>query len=140
MTKTFTELQALYLKGIDDMSVEDVRDFLELLKADSDAPFRNTRIPILERHLAQIERMSEAELAWERTWKAAAYEYIALTERWLKLGANWRPIGTALTVWEYEGERFYQWWSRSLITDNIEEARKADAILSEIIKRKKANE
>jgi len=140
LTKLFSELQALYLAGIENMSADDARAFLDLLSSDPDAPFRDTRIPILEHHLSQIERMSEAELAWERTWKAAAYEYIALTERWLKLGANWRPIGTALTVWEYEGERFYQWWSRSLITDNIEEARKADAKLSEIIKRKEASE
>ncbi len=111
MTKSFSEFQAQYLAGIENMSADDARAFLELLSSDPDAPFRDTRIPILERHLSQIERMSEAELAWERTWKAAAYEYIALTERWLKLGANWRPIGTALTVWEYEGERFYQWWS-----------------------------
>src|SRR5690606_23999092 len=131
---------ALYLEGIENMSAEDTRDFLALLNANPDAPFRNTRIPILERHLAIIDRMSEVELLRERTWRAAAREYVELTNRWLQLGANWRPIGTALTVWEYEGERFYQWWSRSLITDNIEEARKADAILSEIIKRKKATE
>src|SRR5690606_24736989 len=72
MTKTFSELQALYLEGMENMSAEDSRDFLELLKADSDAPFRNTRIPILERHLAIIDRMSEVELLRERTWRAAA--------------------------------------------------------------------
>lgn len=117
----FTKLQTQYLAGIENMSADDASRFLELLKADPEAPFRDTRIPILERHLSQIELMSEAELAWERTWRAAAQEYIELTERWLDLGATWRSIGTALTVWEYEG------------------ARKADARLAEIISRKQEN-
>lgn len=139
MTKLFSELQELYLAGIENMSADDARAFLDLLNADPDAPFRDTRIPILERHLSQIERQKHTELELERTWRAAAQEYVELTERWLELGARWRPIGTALTVWEYESERFYQWWSRTLITDNIEEARKADRRLVEIIQRKKAN-
>ncbi|MBS4195346.1 hypothetical protein [Lederbergia citri] len=134
-----TELQAKYLEGVETMSEEDARRFHEILVADEKASFRAVRLMKLERHLENIEATKRASDARERRWQAEANEYKTLTNQWLALGARWRPIGTALTVWEYEGERFYQWWSRTLITDNIEEARKADAKLAEIISRKQAN-
>lgn len=120
------------------MSEEDANHFLELLRADPDAPFRADRMAKLESYTKGIARAKLASKEWERTWKAAANEYIELTDKWLALGAKWRCKG-AYTVWEYDGERFYMWWSRTLVTDNIEGARKADARLAEIISRKQAN-
>lgn len=141
MTTIINELQAKYISHFitkeSEMSVVDAKVFLELLRNDMQAEFRDDRIKSLERYLVDVDRGELAKAAWEAKWKAAAYEYIALTERWESLGATWRNT-EALTKWEYEGIEFYRVWSRTLITENIIEARIADARLTEMVAQKEA--
>lgn len=137
MAKEFTELQAKYLAGVDTMLLADTERFLAVLKDAIGSPFRADRIAKLERHIAGIYRKERAEAEWENEWRTAAREYIALTDRWLALGAKWRCL-EALTKWEYEGVEFYRWWSRTYITDNIVEAREADVRLTRMIAEKEA--
>lgn len=140
----FSDLERKYIEHFvmraDEMTEEEAREFLALLLADTTNDYRERRIANLERYLTQIERNQQMAEKWEREWSAAAREYKALTDRWEMLGAKWRAIGTALTVWEYKGMEFYRWWSGSLITDNIVEARRADERLSEMIFREKEDE
>lgn len=132
MTKELRELQAKYLAGVETMSLVDAERFLAVLKDAIGSPYRADRIPKLERHIAGIYRTERSDADFENAWRTAAAEYIALTERWLALGASWRCLG-ALTKWEYGGVEFYRWWSRTNITDNIVEARKADTRLMALI-------
>lgn len=130
MTKDYMELQAKYIEG--SMCEEEIRAFLALLKSDIDAPFRNDRISKLERRLAEIAREKNSCNEYEHEWVESANEYKGLTEKWLELGARWCCIGN-LTRWHYNGEEFYRWWSRSLITDNIVNAREADKRLAKLV-------
>ncbi len=137
----FTKLQTQYLAGIENMSADDASRFLELLKADPEAPFRSKRIPALERHLANIKRMADAEQAWKDTWIPLALEDKATKERWLAAGASWRGWHI-WTIWEYEGTEFYRWsggFNRPCVTDEIKRVRAADAVLAELIRSKEAN-
>lgn len=141
MTKSFTELQALYIAGLDDMSVDDAEQFLAMLKADEDAPFRAERIPRLERHIDTIKRKSDAEEAWKATWVPLALEDKATKERWLAAGATWTCNGCA-TKWVYDGTEFYRWnggFNRPSVVDEIVNVRKADAKLAELIREKEAS-
>lgn len=127
----YKRIQGEYLNGVTAMPTEDIERFLTLNIGDIDAPYREERIKSLTNELNRRQSAIDAESAWETEWKAAAHEYIALTERWLSLGATWRNT-EALTKWEYEGTEFYRVWSRTLITENIVEARKADIKLTMI--------
>lgn len=129
-----------FIRKVERLTEDEAREFLAILRTDTTNDYRERRITNLDRYLAQLERNRQTAKKQEREWIAAAREYKALTERWEKLGAKWRAVGPALTVWEYNGTEFYRWWSGSLITDNIVEARRADERLTEMIFREKEDE
>ena len=141
MTKSFEELQAIYINGLDDMSAVDASLFLDMLLADENTPFREIRIPRLERHVASIKRSSDAEEAWKNTWIPLALEDKETKERWLAAGATWECV-ESVTKWFYDGTEFYRWYggfNRPSVVVEILNVRKADERLSSMLKEKESN-
>lgn len=120
------------------MSALDAALFLDMLRADEDAPFRAERIPRLERHIGAIKRRADTEEAWQAEWIPLALEDKATKERWLAAGATW-TCDENVTKWTYDGTEFYRWYggfSRPSVVDEIVNVRKADERLAEIIREK----
>lgn len=131
----YKQLQGIYLQEPSAMSSEELSTFLEMNQADPSAPFREARIKMLEREIKARESLSDAERRWHEEWTAAALEYKALTEKWEVAGAKWRSLGS-MVIWEYHGERFYHWFSGSMILENIGKARTADEIFKVLLSEK----
>lgn len=136
----FRRLQAQYVSDFDAMDTDDLKAFLALLQADSDAPYRESRIRKIERKLDGLGRAEQTREQREEEWKRAAYEDKAIKERWLELGATWE-CRHILTTWSYEGAEFYRWWggfNRPKVTEEIVNVRKADERLTKLIADKEA--
>lgn len=141
MTKSKTEfrrLQTLYVSDFDAMGKDDLKAFLALLQADSDAPFRESRMRNIRRRLDGVERAEQAREQREEAWMKAAREDKAIKERWEAKGARWRSVGTSLVKWEYDGVEFYRWWSGVKVTEEIVNVRKADERLAKMMAEKAA--
>lgn len=142
MTTVFNELQARYISHFitkdSEMSVMDAKVFLDMLRSDTKAEFRESRIKSLEQYLGDIERKEQADLAWEAKWIPLAQEDKETKARWESLGAKWRGWHI-YTIWEYEGIEFYRWaggFGRPSVVDEIVKVREANKRLSEIIANK----
>ena len=129
--RRFHELRGLYIDGHKDMSTEDLREFLILVeKYDDD--FRETRVETISNELRMRKRRESARKARERENKRLALEYKELTEKWEELGAYFENT-ESLTVWKYRGEEFFRWWSRTSLESLVNDAKKGDEKLKELI-------
>lgn len=136
MTEELRNLQAKYIAGVDDMEEADARRFLDLLRDNYAAPYRERRITELTRRLADIDRhiRSEQRKADEQAYNVECMrQFRKITERWESLGVERVELHEGNTeAWIYEGERIYEWGTadRPTVTEMLAEVRKIDAGLS----------
>ncbi|MFD1350171.1 hypothetical protein [Oceanobacillus caeni] len=134
---TFNRLQERYVTAFEAMTKEELTDFLSLLESDHDAPYRERRIKRINDKLSQINNREQAKQRETAEWIALAKEDKEMKERWLKLGATFRNV-ESMTIWEYQGKRFYIWFSGVNVTEEIIKAREANNRLLALVEEKRS--
>lgn len=86
------------------------------------------KIRAIERTINKLNKPIE-----KQQWEYDAEEYIALTEKWERLGAHWENYNDWKTQWMYNGICFYEIMKGSHVSDMIIVARKADLYLMELV-------
>ncbi|MGY3382634.1 hypothetical protein ACVWZB_000526 [Paenibacillus polymyxa] len=122
-----------FIDGRGEMNSTIAGEMLDSISSELDE-FAEERSVKLRAYIDRESRRIEAEETRQFQHLAAAEEYRDITEKWLGAGARWREIGSTLTVWEYKGDRFFQWFSGVDALEHVEAARKADEALSALIK------
>ena len=95
--------------------------------------FKEERLKCIESILVGRDQVNARRESRETYLTDLAYEYVGLTDNWLKLGATfreWHPF----TTWEYQGTDFFQWISGEQSEQILPRARKANDKLKELIK------
>ena len=95
--------------------------------------FKEERLKRIESILVERDQANSRREARETYLTDLAYEYVGLTDNWLKLGATfreWHPF----TTWEYQGTDFFQWTSGERSEQILPRAREANEKLKELIK------
>lgn len=128
-----TEMQRKYIahfiSGTETLSEAEACEYVDYLRGDPDAPYRDRRIAQLERYLSNLERARSADQAAEEAWMAKAREIIAIKERWEALGATWtnkHDCGVGITTWEYHGETILRFMTGTTLDEHLAQVREAD--------------
>ena len=132
--KRFLELEGQYIKGKETMSEEALLEFKKYVEEEEfTSEFKEERLKRIESILVGRDQDNSRREARETYLTDLAYEYVGLTDNWLKLGATfreWHPF----TTWEYQGTDFFQWISGEQSEQILPRARKANDKLKELIK------
>jgi hypothetical protein len=121
------------------MSITDANEYLTWLRDNPTAEFRDTRISELSRYIFAHNQREAASTELKRRQLEAAHESRDLSEKWERLGASWRALGSLYTIWEYGGVEFYRWESGVEVLDEIPRAKEAGIRLQKIISEREAN-
>lgn len=117
----------------DDLSPDEMRTFLDYIKSDPSAEFREDRIRKLERSIRKNEQKLLAESAERHKSLNAAIEYKKLADEWESLGAYWKPLGTVISKWYYKDACFFTWFSGVDAIAHLKSAKLADKGLRRLI-------
>ncbi len=132
--KRFLELEGQYIKDKETMTKEALLEFKKYVEEEEfTSEFKEERLKRIESILVERDQANYRRDARETYLTDLAYEYVGLTDNWLKLGATfreWHPF----TTWEYQGTDFFQWISGEQSEQILPRARKANDKLKELIK------
>lgn len=132
--KRFLELEGQYIKDKEKMSKEALLEFKKYVEEEEfTSEFKEERLKRIDSILVGRNQANSRREAKENYLTGLAYEYVDLTDNWLKLGATfreWHPF----TTWEYQGTDFFQWTSGERSEQILPRARKANEKLKELIK------
>ena len=132
--KRFLELEGQYIKDKEAMPKEVLLEFKKYVKEEEfTSEFKEERLKRIESILVGRDQANSKIEARETYLTDLAYEYVGLTDNWIKLGATfreWHPF----TTWEYQGTDFFQWISGEQSEQILPRARKANDKLKELIK------
>ena len=130
----FLELEGQYIKDKEAMSKEALLEFKKYVEEEEfTSEFKEERLKLIESILVERDQANYSREARETYLTDLAYEYVGLTDNWIKLGATfreWHPF----TTWEYQGTDFFQWISGEQSEQILPRARKANDKLKELIK------
>ena len=130
----FLKLEGQYIKDKEAMSKEALLEFKKHVKEEKfTSEFKEERLKRIESILVGRNQANSRREVRETYLTDLAYEYVDLTDNWLKLGATfreWHPF----TTWEYQGTDFFQWISGEHSEQILPRARKASDKLKELIK------
>ena len=87
------------------MSKDELETFLEFLKNDKDAPYREDRIMRIEKRIRAINRTEQRNEERRAKWLILAEEDKVIKAEWERLGATFRTNENMVT-WEYEWKPF----------------------------------
>lgn len=135
-----TEMQRKYIAHFIDrdeiLPEVDAREYLMYLHDNPNAPFRDRRIPQLERYIRSIEREKEAESIREEAWMAKAREICVVKDRWEALGATWEEkhdCGVGVTTWKFRDETIMRRWTGTSLDEELALVREGDLKLNDIL-------
>ena len=130
----FLKLEGQYIKDKEAMSKEALLEFKKYVEEEEfTSEFKEERLKLIESILVERDQANYSRGARETYLTELAYEYVGLTDNWIKLGATfreWHPF----TTWEYQGTDFFQWMSGEQSEQILPRARKANDKLKELIK------
>ena len=116
------------------MSKEALLEFKKYVEEEEfTSEFKEERLKRIDSILVGRNQANSRREAKEDYLTSLAYEYVDLTDNWLKLGATfreWHPF----TTWEYQGIDFFQWTSGERSEQILPRAREANEKLKELTK------
>ena len=117
--KRFLELEGQYIKDKEAMSKEALLEFKKYVDEEEfTSEFKEERLKRIDSILVGRNQANSRREAKEEYLTNLAYEYVDLTDNWLKLGATfreWHPF----TTWEYQGTDFFSMDVWGTIRTNI---------------------
>ena len=132
--KRFLELEGQYINDKETMSKEALLEFKKYVEEeDFTSEFKEERLNRIDSILVGRNQANSRREEKEDYLTSLAYEYVDLTDNWLKLGATfreWHPF----TTWEYQGTDFFQWTSGERSEQILPRARVANEKLKDLIK------
>ena len=116
------------------MSKEALLEFKKYVEEEEfTSEFKEERLKRIDSILVGRNQANSRREAKEDYLTGLAYEYVDLTDNWIKLGATfreWHPF----TTWEYQGTDFFQWTSGERSEQILPRAREANEKLKDLIK------